>query len=62
VVPDVNDTNVLVAIQALRSANLPYLIIEVENGDAEPETVFRQNPSPGTEASPNTVVTLMVAD
>lgn len=61
VVPDVQDENVLVAIQALQSAQVHYLIVELENGDVPAQTVFNQSPSPGTEAAGNTVVTLMVS-
>jgi hypothetical protein len=61
VVPDVRDENILVAIQALQNAEVPYLIVELENGDVPEQTVFNQSPSPGTEAEGNTVVTLMVS-
>jgi cytoskeletal protein RodZ len=61
VVPDIQNANVLDALQALSTAGLPYLIIEVEKNDAEEAHVFNQSPSPGTEASQDTVVTLMVA-
>lgn len=61
VVPDVNDENVLEALEALGIAGLPYLIVEVDKSDVEQAYVFNQSPSPGTEASADTVVTLMVA-
>ena len=61
IVPDVRSEHVFDALEALATAGLPYLIIEVDNNDAEEAFVFNQSPSPGTEASADTVVTLMVA-
>jgi len=61
VVPDIRNEHVFAALQALGIAGLPYLIVEVDKSDVEQAYVFNQSPSPGTEASPDTVVTLMVA-
>lgn len=61
VVPDIRNEHVFNALQALATAGLPYLIVEVDRGGVEEAHVFNQSPSPGTEASPDTVVTLMVA-
>ncbi len=61
VVPDVVDAQVLVALDALSQANLPYFVIETENGDVPKQTVFQQSPSPGTAAGVATVVTLLVS-
>jgi len=60
-VPELTDKHILVAIQALRTADVPYLVIELENDDVAEQTVFSQSPSPGTAASENTVITLMVS-
>ena len=61
VVPDLEAQNVLVAIDALQQAELPYIVIEAENGDVPSETVFGQSPAPGTEAEDGIVVTLTVS-
>ena len=61
VVPDLEAQNVLVAIDALQQAELPYIVIEAENGDVPAETVFGQSPAPGTEAEDGIVVTLTVS-
>jgi hypothetical protein len=61
VVPDVVDANVLVALDALTRAELPYLVIETANSEVPEETVFEQSPSPGTTADDGTVVTLVVS-
>jgi transcriptional regulator with XRE-family HTH domain len=61
VVPDVEEQPLLVALQALVSQDLRYLVLEVELSDAAPQTVFRQSPSPGTLAEEDTVVTLLVS-
>ncbi len=60
-VPDLEGEHVLVALTALREAELRYLIVEVENDEAPKEIVFGQSPSPGTPAEENTVVTLLVS-
>lgn len=60
-VPELTDKHILVAIQALRTAGVPYLVIELENNGVPEQTVFSQSPSPGTAASENTVITLMVS-
>jgi cytoskeletal protein RodZ len=59
VVPDIEGVNTLVAIDAVTRAGLAYTVIEVEDPDAEPGIVFQQSPSPDTEASDNTVVTIV---
>ena len=61
VVPNVVDAHVLVALEALSRADLPYLVIETENGGVPEQTVFQQSPSPGSEAPAGTVVTLLVS-
>jgi transcriptional regulator with XRE-family HTH domain len=61
VVPDLETTHVLVALNALWEAGLRYLVIEVENDDVTEGTVFQQSPSPGTETREDTVVTLLVS-
>ena len=61
VVPDLEAQNVLVAIDALQQAELPYIVIEAENSDVPSETVFGQSPAPGTEAEDGIVVTLTVS-
>ena len=60
-VPELTDKHILVAIQALRTADVPYLVIELENNDVPEQTVFSQSPTPGAAASENTVITLMVS-
>ena len=61
VVPDLEAQDVLVAIDALRQAQIPYIVIEAENGDVPADTVFGQSPAPGTEAEDGIVVTLTVS-
>jgi transcriptional regulator with XRE-family HTH domain len=61
VMPDVRGRPALVAVAAVRQAGFDFFIIEVENDDAEPETVYQQSPSPGTELEDGTVATLVVA-
>lgn len=61
VVPDVVNEHVLVAVLALQNAGLPFVVIEVDNGEVQPEIVFDQSPSPQTNADGSTVVTLMVS-
>jgi cytoskeletal protein RodZ len=60
VVPDIEGVNTLVAVDAVTRAGLTYMVIEVEDSDAEPGIVFQQSPSPDTEADENTVVTIVV--
>lgn len=61
VVPDVVDAQVLVALDALARADLPYFVIETTNGAVPEQTVFQQSPSAGTAADQDTVVTLLVS-
>ena len=61
IVPDLEAQDVLVAIDALQQAQLPYIVIEAENGDVPADTVFGQSPAPGTEAEDGIVVTLTVS-
>ena len=60
IVPDLQGHNVLVAINALVEADLPYLIVEIENTEIPASIVYRQSPSPGTEVEQDTVITLLV--
>ncbi|MEX1255290.1 MAG: helix-turn-helix domain-containing protein [Dehalococcoidia bacterium] len=60
IVPDVEGVNALLAIDAVNRAGLPYMIIEVEDEDAQAGVVLQQSPSPETEADENTVVTLVI--
>jgi cytoskeletal protein RodZ len=60
-VPDLQEQQVLVAAGALIQADLPYMIIEVENSDVPQGTVFQQSPSPVSETGAATVVTLLVS-
>ena len=60
VVPDVEGVNALLAIDAINRAGLTYMLVEVDDADAEPGIVFQQSPSPETEADENTVVTLVI--
>jgi cytoskeletal protein RodZ len=61
VVPDLEEQHILVAINALADAELPYLIIELERDGVEEGTVFAQSPTSGTVADDATVVTLLVS-
>jgi len=61
IVPDLEGQDVLVAINALVQAELPYLIIEVKNEDVPAGTVFSQSPSPGSALQQDTVITLLVS-
>lgn len=61
IVPDLEERNVLVALNGLWEAELRYLIIEVENENVDPGIVFRQSPSPGSPTNEDTVVTLLVS-
>jgi transcriptional regulator with XRE-family HTH domain len=60
IVPDVEGVNALLAIDAINRAGLTYMLIEVDDEDAEPGFVFQQSPSPETEADENTVVTIVI--
>ena len=60
-VPDLKEQPALVAADALIQADLPYMIIEVENNDVPEGTVFQQSPTPGSATEGNTVVTLLVS-
>ncbi len=61
IVPDLRTHTLAVAISALEQAELLYLVIEIENGNAPKGTVFDQTPTPGTASGESTVVTLMVS-
>ncbi len=60
IVPDLEGHDVVVVINALVEAELPYLIVEIENEEIPPSIVYRQSPSPGTEVDQDTVITLLV--
>jgi cytoskeleton protein RodZ len=61
VVPALERQHVLVAVEALKAAQLRYLIVEVKNDDVPTGIVFEQSPTPGSEADSSTVVTLVVS-
>lgn len=61
IVPDLEMRHGLVAIGALVAADLPYIVIQVENDDVPSGTVFRQSPAPGTRLEEGVVVTLLVS-
>lgn len=61
VVPDLEEQHVLVAIDALTRAGLPYVIIEINDDEALPAVVLNQAPDPGTSVEDATVVTLTVS-
>ncbi len=60
-VPDVRGQAALTGIHAISEAGLRFFIVEVENDDVEPETIFQQSPSAGTSVDEGTVVTLMIS-
>jgi cytoskeletal protein RodZ len=60
-VPDVRGQTALVGLHAISEAGLRFFVIEVENDDVEPETIFQQSPSPGTSVGEGSTVTLMIA-
>jgi beta-lactam-binding protein with PASTA domain len=60
-VPDVRGQPALPGIHAIAEAGLRFFVVEVENDDAERETIFEQSPSPGTSVDAGTVVTLMIS-
>jgi cytoskeletal protein RodZ len=60
VVPDLEGANAFQAIDALRRAGLPFMIVEVDDQDAAAGLVAQQSPSPETQADESTVVTLVV--
>jgi len=61
IVPDLEETHVLTAINAVTRNEMRYLVIELDNDDVPVGMVFQQSPSPGTPADDNTVVTLLVS-
>ncbi len=60
IVPELEGAHVLVAIEALTRAGLPYVIVEVDNADVGEGFVFHQSPSAETRAEQDTIVTLVV--
>jgi cytoskeletal protein RodZ len=61
IVPELTGQDALVAVDALSQAQIPYILIELENEEVAPGTVFEQRPLPGAEVEEGTVVTLMVS-
>jgi transcriptional regulator with XRE-family HTH domain len=59
--PDVRGQPALLGIHAISEAGLRFFIIEVENGDVAPETIFQQSPSPGTSVDSGSTVTVMIS-
>jgi hypothetical protein len=60
-VPDVRGQPALAGIHAISEAGLRFFIVEVDNDDVDPETIFQQSPSAGTSVDEGTVVTLMIS-
>ncbi|MGB2694118.1 MAG: helix-turn-helix domain-containing protein [Dehalococcoidia bacterium] len=61
IVPDLAEQNVLVAIDVLSRAQIPYVIVEVPDAEAQPALVLDQTPAAGTNVEDATVVTLTVS-
>lgn len=60
-VPNVRGQPALEGIHAVSEAGLRFFIVEVENDDVAPETIFDQSPSAGTSVDDGAVVTLMIS-
>ncbi len=61
IVPSLEGHDVLVALNALTEADVPYLIVEVENEAVPAGRVIEQSPPPDTPIEGGTVVTLTVS-
>jgi transcriptional regulator with XRE-family HTH domain len=60
VVPDLAGVRLDDAIAALKQAEIDFLIVETDTAAGTPGVITSQNPSPGTDASGGTSVTLLV--
>ena len=61
IVPSLEGHDVLVAVNALTEADIPYLIVEVPDEAVPAGRVIEQSPPPDTPVESGTVVTLMVS-
>lgn len=61
IVPDLVMQHGIVAVATLRAAEMPYIVIQVENEDLPSGTVFLQSPTAGTKLEENMVVSLLAS-